>query len=111
MRAIDRAIKIAGSRSRLARAIGVAPQMVSQWAREVNPKPISIPSCARIEKATGVPCEQLNPNEDWVTLRAVLCAPARDLAESIDANDDVQPPVGGTNKSSKMARHGLREAA
>ncbi|MDE4918581.1 transcriptional regulator [Cupriavidus metallidurans] len=75
MNAIDRAIHIAGSKSRLARAIGVTPQMVSQWAS--NRKPIPIPRCVQIEKATGVPCEELNPSEDWATIRSVLCDPER----------------------------------
>jgi len=71
-KAITKAIQIAVGTSRLARAIGVTPQMVSQWARDRNPNPISIITCSLIQQATGVPCEELSPSEDWVTLRAVL---------------------------------------
>lgn len=85
---IDKAIAIAGSQVKLAAAIGAKQQMVAYW------KKMGIVSdagmCAAIEQVTGVRCEELNPNEDWVTLRVVLCAPGR--------------PGGGTNKSTKQAR-------
>ncbi|MDW3684878.1 Cro/CI family transcriptional regulator [Cupriavidus sp. CV2] len=77
MSPIERAIEIAGGKTKLARAIGVTPQMVSQWSRKEKPKPISVARCAQIEKLTGVPCEQLNPDEDWEAIRSVLCDPNR----------------------------------
>lgn len=80
MSPIEKAIQIAGGKSRLAKAVGVTPQMVSQWARKNKPKPISVSRCAQIEKLTGVRCEQLNPNEDWASIRAALCDPSRPKA-------------------------------
>ncbi|WNG69313.1 transcriptional regulator [Cupriavidus gilardii] len=77
MSPIERAIQIAGGKTKLARAIGVTPQMVSQWARKHKPKPISVQRCAQIEALTGVRCEDLNPDEDWAAIRAVLCDPDR----------------------------------
>lgn len=96
---IERAIHIAGNQSRLASSIGTSQQMVSHWKR------VGIVSdagmCAAIERATGVRCEELNPNEDWATLRLVLCAPERD---NFAASDDVQPPAGGSVSNTKEMR-------
>jgi DNA-binding transcriptional regulator YdaS (Cro superfamily) len=72
---IDKAIQKAGSQVKLATAIGAKQQMVSYWKNTGFVSDAGM--CAAIEQVTGVPCEELNPNEDWVTLRAVLCAPAR----------------------------------
>jgi DNA-binding transcriptional regulator YdaS (Cro superfamily) len=60
---------------KLAKAIGAKQQMVAYWKKTGFVSDAGM--CAAIEQVTGVPCEELNPNEDWVTLRAVLCAPAR----------------------------------
>ncbi len=78
---IDKAIEIAGSQVKLAGAIGASQQMVSYWKKTgiVNDAGM----CAAIEQFTGVHCEELNPNEDWVTLRKVLCAPARITGGSV----------------------------
>lgn len=96
---ITEAIARAGSQKKLAFLIGATQQMVSYWKRAGIVSDAGM--CASIERVTGVPCERLNPGEDWVTLRAVLCVPNR---AGIEATDDVQPPVGGTNKSTKSAR-------
>lgn len=72
---IDKAIQQAGSQVKLAAAIGANQQMVSYWKKTGFVSDAGM--CAAIEQVTGVPCEELNPNEDWVTLRTVLCSPAR----------------------------------
>ncbi|WP_367277787.1 transcriptional regulator [Paraburkholderia sp.] len=95
---IDDAISRAGSQKALAALIGSTQQMVSYWKRSGVVTDASM--CAAIESATGVACERLNPNENWASLRSVLCVPNR---EGLDASDDVQPPVGGINKGSKLA--------
>lgn len=72
---IERAVERAGNQVKLAQRIGTSQQMVSYW---VNKGIVSDAGmCAAIERAYGIPCEELNPKEDWATLRAVLCAPGR----------------------------------
>jgi len=53
----------------LARAVGVAPAVVSQWKNGVRRVPPS--RCPAIEQATGgaVRCEDLRPDVDWAYLR------------------------------------------
>jgi DNA-binding transcriptional regulator YdaS (Cro superfamily) len=55
--------------SLLARALGVAPVLVSQWKTGVRPVPAE--RCPSIEKATSglVRCEELRPDVDWAYLR------------------------------------------
>lgn len=77
---IERAIKKAGSQTNLAVAIGAKQQMVAYWKKTGIVSDAGM--CAAIEQVTGVRCEELNPNEDWVTLRKVLCAPGRNGAGS-----------------------------
>ncbi len=59
----ERAVEIVGTKAKLAAAIGVSAQAVSQW------KPDSVPPdpCARIEAATDgrVRCEALRPDIEW----------------------------------------------
>lgn len=98
MRAIDKAIQIVGGKSSLARAIGVSPQMVSQWARAVKPKPIPVTRCIAIEQATGgeVTRKDLRP-DDWHLIWPEFIA----ANEQIKASDDVQPPVGTSSRKRK----------
>jgi len=72
---IEKAIDIAGSQVKLAASIGAKQQMVAYWKKAGIVSDAGM--CAAIEQLTGVPCEELNPNEDWVTLRVVLCSPTR----------------------------------
>lgn len=72
---IDKAIAKAGNQVKLAAAIGAKQQMVAYWKKTGIVSDASM--CAAIEQVTGVSCEELNPSEDWVTLRKVLCAPGR----------------------------------
>lgn len=74
---IDKAIEKAGSQVKLAAAIGAKQQMVAYWKKTGIVSDAGM--CAAIEQVTGVRCEELNPNEDWVTLRLVLCAPGRSM--------------------------------
>jgi DNA-binding transcriptional regulator YdaS (Cro superfamily) len=98
---IDKAIKKAGSQVKLASLIGAKQQMVAYWKKAGLVSDASM--CAAIEQATGVPCEELNPNEDWITLRVVLCAPDR---QSVDSIDDTQHNAGGSiDKKVEMRRH------
>lgn len=62
MEAINRAIREAGGRKRLADLIEVTPQFVWQMERGVRPVPPKL--CQRIEQATGgaVTREQLRPD-------------------------------------------------
>lgn len=53
----------------LARAVGVAPAVVSQWKNGVRRVPSG--RCPAIERATNgaVRCEDLRPDVDWAYLR------------------------------------------
>jgi DNA-binding transcriptional regulator YdaS (Cro superfamily) len=66
--ALNSAISILGSPAALAAAIGVSPQVVTNWrARERVPAEY----CPAIEKATkgAVTCESLRHDVDWAYLR------------------------------------------
>lgn len=54
---------------RLARAIDVAPAVVSQWKNGVRNVPAD--RCPAVERATdgAVRCEDLRPDVDWAYLR------------------------------------------
>lgn len=66
---IETAAKIVGSYARLARALGVSPAMIYQWANRVRPVPAD--RCPAIERATNgaVRCEDMRPDVDWAYLR------------------------------------------
>jgi DNA-binding transcriptional regulator YdaS (Cro superfamily) len=53
---LRKAIEAAGSRSELARRLGISQQAVSQW-RTIPPRQI-----VAVEQATGVPREELRPD-------------------------------------------------
>lgn len=99
MTGIEKAIEAAGNQTKLADAIGAKQQMVAYWKKAKIVSDAGM--CAAIERVTNVRCEELNPDEDWATLRLVLCAPDRDR---IEASDDTQPPVGGSSGTEKMAK-------
>jgi DNA-binding transcriptional regulator YdaS (Cro superfamily) len=80
MNAIERAIQRVGSQASLARALGVAQQVVNNWLRRGN---VPAAHCPSIEKATAglVTCEELRPDVDWAYLRASRCdVPEREAA-------------------------------
>ena len=58
-----------GSAVELARAIKVAPSLISQW--KTGFRPIPAERCPAIERATNgaVRCEDLRPDVDWAYLR------------------------------------------
>lgn len=56
---LDKAISAAGSAARLADALGVTPQVISNWAA----RGIPVERCLDIEQATGVSCEDLRPDK------------------------------------------------
>jgi len=64
--AIRLAVARAKGPTRLARAVGVSPQMVSQWTSS-NPRrnrPVAVPHCKVIEDLFGVRRQDLRPY-DW----------------------------------------------
>lgn len=101
---MNRACDILGSKSALARAVGVKPPTVQQWCNGERPVPPK--KCIEIERATDrkVRVEELLPGYDWAFIRSSVQG-----TSGIDASDDVQPPVGGTNKGRKMRAAGLQE--
>jgi DNA-binding transcriptional regulator YdaS (Cro superfamily) len=67
---LERAIKIAGGPTALARGVGVkSHNVVLQWLRNRVPAE----HCPVIERITGVICEELRPDVEWSVLR--VCAP------------------------------------
>ena len=72
MTALQKAIDRLGSQSQLAKALGLAPQVVSNWIRRGN---IPAEHCPAIERVTGgaVRCEDLRADVDWQTLRNSNC--------------------------------------
>lgn len=72
MDALKHATEVCGSQAELARRLGIATQVVNNWARRGN---IPAEYCPSIEKATGgqVVCESLRPDVDWAFLRNCDC--------------------------------------
>ncbi|WCM21405.1 helix-turn-helix domain-containing protein [Paraburkholderia bryophila] len=98
--AVLKACEIMGSKSALARAVGVKPPTVQQWCNGERPIPPS--KCIEIERATKreVRVEELAPDIDWAYIRDS----AQSIADSSDASDDAQPPVGGSIDKTKQMR-------
>ena len=67
MSALQRAIQHSGGLSRLAAALGVSPQRLSNWLERGVPAE----QCPLIERATdgAVRCEELRPDVAWAVLR------------------------------------------
>lgn len=113
MNALDKAISILGGTAALARAIGVEPNVVSNWRKRGVPVEV----CPLIERATDrkVLCEELNNAVDWQYIRDS----AQNIAESefegngklqnIAASDDGQPPVGSASRDSKRKSPGRKK--
>jgi DNA-binding transcriptional regulator YdaS (Cro superfamily) len=66
--ALEKAIKIAGSKSALARSLGITPWALSKW----NFNKIPEDRCLSIEELTHqeVKAEQLRPDINWVFVRS-----------------------------------------
>lgn len=73
MDALNEAILKIGTQSRLANAIGVAPQVVHNWIVRGR---VPAEHCPTIEKVTDgcVRCESLRPDVDWGYLRGSVPA-------------------------------------
>jgi DNA-binding transcriptional regulator YdaS (Cro superfamily) len=74
MEALTIAIKLLGSQSAIAAALGVAPQVVNNWLRR---RRVPADHCPAIERVTGgsVRCEDLRPDVDWAYLRGSAVGP------------------------------------
>ncbi|WP_310630789.1 Cro/CI family transcriptional regulator [Paraburkholderia sp.] len=101
---IETAAAIVGSYRALAEILGVTKGAVHQWMQPARRVPIE--HCAPIESATGgrVTRQMLRP-DDWRQIWPELVEP-----NAPDASDDVQPPVGGIKRDTKMARIGAMGA-
>ncbi|MDR3382290.1 transcriptional regulator [Cupriavidus basilensis] len=64
------AIEAAGGITKLARAIGVSTQRVSNW----RDRRVPAEHCPDIEATTGVRCEHLRPDVNWAVLRGSALA-------------------------------------
>jgi DNA-binding transcriptional regulator YdaS (Cro superfamily) len=62
---IQAAIDRAGGQTALALAIKTRQQQVWKWAKG---RPIDPEKAPAIERATGIPCEQLRPDINWVRI-------------------------------------------
>ena len=73
MKALEKAIEILGSQTKLAAALGVRIQVVNNWIRRGNVPPAYAPS---IEAATGgqVRAEELCPSVAWHVIRGSRAA-------------------------------------
>lgn len=67
---LERAIAKFGSLAGMARALNLSGyQVIQEWRRQGR---VPAEHCPEVEKATGVPCEQLNAKVDWAYLRSSL---------------------------------------
>ena len=95
---VETAAGSVGSYRALAEILGVTKGAVHQWMQHGRRVPIE--HCAAIEAATaGVVTRQMLRPDDWRLIWPELIEPGEP-----DASDDVQPPVGGTNRSAKLTR-------
>lgn len=84
-----RAIEAAGGVTKLAVAMGITAQRVSNWVERGVPAE----RCPDIERATGgaVTCEELRPDVDWAYLRGtdplVLGKPAKPMASAAGSGE------------------------
>jgi DNA-binding transcriptional regulator YdaS (Cro superfamily) len=78
MTALQSAITAAGGATKLAAALGVSVQRLSNW----NERGVPAEQCPLIESATGgaVRCEELRPDIAWGVLRVAPTEEARDAA-------------------------------
>ena len=91
MKSLIEHLSVPGARSKLAREIGVNPQLISQWIHKVRPIPAA--RCPDIEAATGgkVRCEDLRPDVAWHVLRQQAATSAA------SASPCAEPPAGLSN--------------
>lgn len=70
MDALNRAIEVAGSASKLAAGLGVSLQRLSNWSTRGVPAE-QCPAIERFTRQAGSPvtCEELRPDIDWGVLR------------------------------------------
>lgn len=64
MSPIDRAAEILGSQQKLADLLGVTKGAVNQW--RLPGRNVPVDHCPAIERATGVACEDLREDLNWV---------------------------------------------
>jgi len=90
---IIRACRILKGKSALARAVGVSPPTVQQWASSVRPVPPK--HCVSIESLTDrkVKRQHLRPL-DWHLIWPELI-PADQIVKAALSTDDAQPETGG----------------
>jgi DNA-binding transcriptional regulator YdaS (Cro superfamily) len=93
-----------GGYKALADILGVTKGAVHQWMSPDRQVPIE--HCTPIEQATsGVVTRQMLRPDDWESIWPELAAKnGGSTTDRAAASDDVQPPVGGSNKNSKSAR-------
>lgn len=70
-KALERAIEAIGGNTALAKAIGVSPQAVAQWAE------VPINRVAAVEAATGIPRHELRPDFYPLPFRRAVANEAR----------------------------------
>lgn len=63
MSGLQRAIEVAGTPAELARRIGLSPQAIFKWQAK---RGVPLNRCAAVEDATGVRCEELRPDVQWM---------------------------------------------
>jgi DNA-binding transcriptional regulator YdaS (Cro superfamily) len=61
----------AGAAAKLAKALGIAPALISQWTTEKEPRQVPAPRCVAIEAETAgaVTCEEMRPDVLWVRVK------------------------------------------
>ncbi|WP_322069937.1 transcriptional regulator [Paraburkholderia bannensis] len=102
---IETAAAIVGSYRALAEILGVTKGAVHQWM--IPGRRVPIEHCAAIESATnGQVTRQMLRPDDWKQIWPELVE-----LNPPDASDDVQPPVGGVKRDTKMSRIRMHEAS
>lgn len=74
---LDRAAQIFGSAQGLATELGVSKGAFHQWKLDGRGTPAK--HCPKIERLTGVRCEELCPEVEWWVLRRATASNGRQL--------------------------------
>lgn len=83
---------------------------IRQWRHGYSERRPDTEYCVGLELATNglVTRQELRPDDWWRKWPELPGAAERLAVHSVDATDDVQPPVGGVNKGAKQARIHVR---
>lgn len=112
MDALNKAISILDTQTKLASAVGVVPQVVNNWLKRGRVPAEHCPSIERVTKGE-VRCEELRPDVDWEYLRGTSTVNPENTPEMKTAAHveccSGDPRPGERRRPEMRIAHGRRE--